>query len=232
MMMNRSSAGGDPRIAQLAQVIAEIAVTLEKPGDVDERIAHALDVARAILPFDRCGMLHADGTGRVTMVLVPARLIRDSQGLPARLQRLWMLLNGDAEMSGINSAAASIALPIVSGDMPVGMLMIERDDVPYSAEHVQLLSTVASQLGAYLNLLRCGDHVLLTGAPPSHDRPDASLDAVPFRCPRCNAPAGFPFMARTKRGVADLLSLSNRCRECHHEWENDVPTNVPLDFRM
>jgi len=58
--------------------------------------------------------------------------------------------NRDIEPSGTGSA--HLVLPVIGADRIIGVLQVERHDT-YDLHHVQLLSTVAAQLGGYLAMV-------------------------------------------------------------------------------
>ena len=47
----------------------------------------------------------------------------------------------------------------------------------------------------------------------------------PTACPKCSAEKGFPFQVRTVTGKPGHIEIRLRCRECHHEWQQQITNN-------
>ena len=44
----------------------------------------------------------------------------------------------------------------------------------------------------------------------------------PTVCPNCQQEKGFPFQVRTVNGKPGYIEIKLRCRECQHEWRQEI----------
>jgi hypothetical protein len=44
----------------------------------------------------------------------------------------------------------------------------------------------------------------------------------PTACPKCQQDRGFPFHVRTVGGKPGYIEVKLRCRECRHEWRQEI----------
>ena len=44
----------------------------------------------------------------------------------------------------------------------------------------------------------------------------------PTACPKCQQEKGFPFQVRTVNGKPGYIEIKLRCRDCHHEWQQEI----------
>ena len=47
----------------------------------------------------------------------------------------------------------------------------------------------------------------------------------PTVCPKCHQEKGFPFQVRTVNGKPGYIEIKLRCRECQHEWQQEITNN-------
>lgn len=214
-------------VSAFAAVTADIARTLESPGIAEQRIRHALMLARTIIPYDRAALLCARVQQWPRLIVVPAVEGDELQQFRVRVEQLWLrVLGTDIIRDSPIEQTIRIALPVVGGDAVTGMLLFEHiGRAEYGAHHLLMMSAVASQIGSYMSLVRESHQAPESPVPDvaattGHEQPRE----VPLRCPQCDQLNGVPYRARTIADAPHLISLGVRCRGCHHEWNEDVPT--------
>jgi hypothetical protein len=52
-----------------------------------------------------------------------------------------------------------------------------------------------------------------------------SARTYPAACPKCSEEKGFPFMVCTVNGKPGHIEIKLRCRECRHEWRQEITNN-------
>ena len=140
-----------------ASVLADLANALESGQDAEARVRRALVALRRLVPLDRCALVNAAAEAAPRLLFEPPLPEPECQRLEAKAEALLASLFNRAPgaLGPITAGAAShLAVPLVALDEIAGVLLVERDRDAYGEEDLQLLSVVASLLGAYLASLR------------------------------------------------------------------------------
>ncbi len=134
--------------AQIVSTLVEIGHLLELEEASDLRVRRVLELLGRLVPNDSCALL-AGVSEDAHLYTVPEAPEMRRAALRASLSRILRVMEGNADIEPSRAGSGHLALPIIGADRIVGVLEVERDDT-YDLPHVQLLSAVASQLGAYL----------------------------------------------------------------------------------
>jgi two-component system CheB/CheR fusion protein len=142
-----------------ASVLADLAHALESGQDAEARVRRALVALRRLVPLDRCALVNAAVEAAPRLLLEPPLPEPERGRLEAKAEALLASLFDRAPGGGalglITAGAAShLAVPLVALDEIAGVLLVERDRDAYGEQDLQLLSVVASLIGAYLASLR------------------------------------------------------------------------------
>ncbi len=141
-------------------LLTDLAHLLESGQDAEARVRRALATLRRLVPLDRCVLLNAaaeDAPGLPRFLLEPPSPELERRRLEAKAEALLASLfdRAPGTLGPITAGAAShLAVPLVALDAIAGVLLVERDHDAYGEQDLQLLSVVASLLGAYLASLR------------------------------------------------------------------------------
>ena len=108
------------------------------------------------MPYQRCALLDAEPGCDPRLTTLPEV---EDDGLAAALVGLFGKL---LEKRGVETGppprpeqgAAHLAVPLIGLDRVIGILFVRRENGTYDKLHLRLLSLVASQLAAYLTMLR------------------------------------------------------------------------------
>ncbi len=144
-------------------VLADLAHTLESGQDAEKRVRRALADLRRLVSLDRCALVNAAADAVPRLLIEPPLPEPERRRLEAKVESLlaWLLDRAPAAPGPItvpaSGAAAHLALPLVALGEIAGVLLVERDRGAYGERDLQLLSVVASLLGAYLATLRLHD---------------------------------------------------------------------------
>ena len=142
-------------LGPFAGIVAEIARTLESPHDAESRIQHVLGLVRRLVPCDRCALCTRPGASECALAVVPALTPPERARLGEFLHGILQFMDGEGGRPRTWHARAHLALPVIGQDDILGVLLVDRDQGDdYEPHHLQLLSAVCSQLGAYLTLVR------------------------------------------------------------------------------
>jgi signal transduction histidine kinase len=137
--------------------LADIAHALGSGQDAEGRICLALDALRRLVPLDRCAVVNDAAEVAPRLLVEPVLPEPDHRRLAAEAERLLATLLDHAPAAPTlvaDGPPSRLAAPLVALDEIAGVLVVERDQGAYRAEDLQLLSVVASMLGAYLASLR------------------------------------------------------------------------------
>jgi signal transduction histidine kinase len=146
---NRSDLG------QFAGIVADIGRTLESPHEAESRIGHVLGLARGIVPCDRCALYTRSPEGEPGLISVPALPAPERARLAEFLGDVLQFMEGDEASRRTFDSRAHLALPIIGLDEIIGVLIVDRErGEEYEPHHLRLLSAIASQLGAYVTMVR------------------------------------------------------------------------------
>jgi signal transduction histidine kinase len=148
-----------PPLTSVARTLYDIAQGFDWPLDPEPRLRRALRLLRRIVPYDRCGLLHAPGVG-VSRLMVEPDAVEERDGVSRILTRFLTLLTEEAHPAGdrprpdgallpLWASASHLAVPLVGLDRVLGVLFVRGTDV-YTDDHLRLLSVVAAQIAAYL----------------------------------------------------------------------------------
>ncbi|ABC82948.1 GAF domain-containing sensor histidine kinase [Anaeromyxobacter dehalogenans] len=143
-----------------ASVLADLAHALESGQDAEARVRRALAALRRLVPHDRCALVNATAAAAPRLLLEPPLPEPARRRLETKAEALLASLfdHGPAAVPSIPAGPTShLAVPLVALDAVAGVLVVERDDGAYGEQDLQLLSVVASLLGAYLASLRLHD---------------------------------------------------------------------------
>lgn len=149
----------DVELRRISRGLSEIAHVLEAVDDAPARIEHALVLAREVVPYRLCALLDAQAGDPARLFAVPAPTPEDRQELLRRMKRIVHLV-ADGEEIGRSTFGPRphLALPVIGLDKVIGVLWVEHEaEFTYEARHLRLLSVIATQLGAYLTILRLRD---------------------------------------------------------------------------
>ncbi len=133
---------------QIVGILAEIARLLESEESRDARVYRVLELLDRLVPYECCALLVAPSKS-AHLFTIPDPAATTRAALQSSLSDMLHVMEGnrDIEPSGVGSG--HLVLPVIGADRIIGVLQAERHD-SYDLHHVQLLSTVASQLGSYL----------------------------------------------------------------------------------
>jgi signal transduction histidine kinase len=141
----------------VAPVLADLAHALESGQDAEARLRRALTALGRLIPLDRCALVNA-ATGDAPRFLLEPTLPEPDRGrLEAKAEALLAaILDRAPDAFGpiTDGAGSHLAVPLVAIDEVAGVLLVERDGDAYAEQDLQLLSVVASMLGAYVASLR------------------------------------------------------------------------------
>ena len=142
-------------LGQFAGVVADIARTLESPQEAEVRITHVLGLVPRIVPCDRCAFYTRPVSLERAMFVVPEPSDGDRGHLAEFLHDVLQFMEGgDAGRRPFDSRA-HLALPVISLEEILGVLLVDRQrGEEYQPHHLQLLSAICSQLGAYMTMVR------------------------------------------------------------------------------
>ncbi len=140
-----------------ASLLADLAHALESGQDAEARLRRALAILRGLVHLDRCVLVNAAATDAPRVLLEPPPPEPERGRLEAKAEALLASLfdRAPGALGPITAGAGShLAVPLVAVDEVAGVLLVERDGDAYGEQDLQLLSVVASMLGAYVASLR------------------------------------------------------------------------------
>lgn len=148
--------GNDPGVKTVSLALAEVARVLESMDTPHERVQRALELLGPVVPYARCAVLTTSPSR--WLIVTPATYGEDTERLRSRLTRALGLMTDARAPGAAGDAAPNLTVPITGLDQVIGVLSAEpAAGATLDVEHLRLLSVVASQLGAYLTMLRLRD---------------------------------------------------------------------------
>jgi signal transduction histidine kinase len=154
--MSSPTASIDTTSGTFARSLADIAYVLAFADDPDARIQRALELLGDVVGYEHSAVL-IDAAPERRFATVPASNPA-ADGLRERLHGLLQTVSErpfqgtGGEPTGVPDASStgwSLAVPLITVDATVGILLVERRTEEYSVHELRLLSLVASQLAAY-----------------------------------------------------------------------------------
>ncbi|HEY6001289.1 MAG TPA: GAF domain-containing sensor histidine kinase [Anaeromyxobacter sp.] len=144
---------------RMTSILADLAHALESGQDAGARVRRALVALRRLVPHDRCVLVNVVAEDAPRLLFEPPLPEPEPERgrLESKAEALLALLfdRAPGALGPIPAGAAShLAVPLVALDAIAGVLLVERDRDAYGEQDLQLLSVVASMLGAYLASLR------------------------------------------------------------------------------
>jgi signal transduction histidine kinase len=148
----------DIEVRRISAALSEIAHALESADGMSERVHRTLALTQAVVPYQRCSLLHVGSGAQPDLFVVPSvALAHEEDSLLSTLLRIFRLLAEGGE-TGPSHPTPHLALPVMGLDEVIGVVRVEPDEqTAYDARHLRLLSVVAAQLGAYLTMIRLRD---------------------------------------------------------------------------
>ena len=144
----KSSVRDQKDSGQIVSILAEIARLLESEESRDARVRRVLELLDRLVPYECCALLV--GLSKNThLVTIPDPTASTRATLQSSLADMLHVMEGNRNIESSGTGSGRLVLPVIRADRIIGVLQVERHDT-YDLHHVQLLSTVASQLGAYL----------------------------------------------------------------------------------
>lgn len=145
-------------LSRAASCLADVAHALESGQDSDARVRRALATLGRLVPYDRCALVNVETAAASSTFVEPAHAEPERRRLATKAQALLQAVCDRPIAAAIvapsSGSPTHLAVPLISHDEVGGVLLVERDTGSYDAQDLQLLSVVASQLGAYLAALR------------------------------------------------------------------------------
>lgn len=128
--------------------LAELAQILQAPDRSQERLGGALQRVHALLRSERSTLL-VTRDGQSSLYAYPSPPRQEHEEPVARLA--WLLREQVAAERAAPAVHSHLAMPLIAGEEEYGMILVERHSgEPFEEPSLQLLSVVASQLGAYI----------------------------------------------------------------------------------
>jgi signal transduction histidine kinase/ActR/RegA family two-component response regulator len=133
----------------------DISQLLESADDSDARVIQALQLLRALVPYDQCAVFEAlPGRERrlVTAPGTPPEALAELTATTTAL--LGRLVEGHIPPADLPpSSGMHLAVPLVGLDEVLGVLFVRSAGSIYEERHVRALSVVAAKIAGYLSLL-------------------------------------------------------------------------------
>ena len=133
---------------QFTGILVEIAWLLESVESSDERVRHVLKLLGRLVPYDFCAFL-AGVSKEAGLFTIPEVGAMRRATLQSSLSGVLRAIERNGDVAPRRPGSNCLVLPVIGADRIAGAIQVERDK-GYDLHHVQLLSAVASQLGAYL----------------------------------------------------------------------------------
>ena len=141
--------------AQIVSGLAEIARLLGPEEITDARVRRVLELLDRLVPYECCALL-VGPSKNAHLFTIPDPAATTRAALHSSLSDMLHVMEGNRDIEPSGTGSAHLVLPVIGADRIIGVLQVERDDA-YDLHHVQLLSTVASQLGGYLAMVELKD---------------------------------------------------------------------------
>jgi signal transduction histidine kinase/CheY-like chemotaxis protein len=139
------------------RTLYDIAQILESADGADKRVGRVLELLRSLVPYEQCAMLEARIGHAPHVVLEPETLPDERVALTGTLLDLFgQLVDVDtgARAPAVRLKGVHLAVPLVSLDEVIGILLVRSSAGEYTEEHLRALSVVAAKLAAYFTMLR------------------------------------------------------------------------------
>ncbi len=141
--------------AQIVSGLAEIARLLESEESRDARVRRVLELLDRLVPYECCALL-VGPSKNAHLFTIPDPAATTRAALQSSLSDMLHVMEGNRDIEPSGTGSGHLVLPVIGADRIIGVLQVERNDT-YDLQHVQLLSTVASQLGAYWGMVDLRD---------------------------------------------------------------------------
>ena len=141
--------------AQIVSGLAEIARLLGPEEITDARVRRVLELLDRLVPYECCALL-VGPSKNAHLFTIPDPAATTRAALQSSLSNMLHVMEGNRDIEPSGTGSAHLVLPVIGADRIIGVLQVERHDT-YDLHHVQLLSTVASQLGGYLAMVELKD---------------------------------------------------------------------------
>ncbi len=140
---------------QIVSSLAEIVRVLESEEIRDARVRRVLEFLNRLVPYECCALL-VGPSKNAHLFTIPDATESTREALQSSLSDMLHVMDGNGDIEPSGTGSGHLVLPVIGADRIIGVLQVERHDI-YALHHVQLLSTVASQLGAYLAMVELKD---------------------------------------------------------------------------
>ena len=191
----------DPReFAQVAGTFAEIARLLESEEGSGARVHRVLELLDRLVPYES-GALLVRAAKDAHLFLIPDAIPVTRAALQATLSDTLQVMAGNREIGRSGIGSGRLVLPVIGGDRIIGVVQVERHDT-YDLHHVQVLSAVASQLGAYFAMVELRDRERRARKSQSRLRAVSQRDGL----------TGLPNRVLLKDRLSRAISLGRRNR--------------------
>ena len=141
--------------AQIVSGLAEIARLLGPEEITDARVRRVLELLDRLVPYECCALL-VGPSKNAHLFTIPDPAATTRAALQSSLSDMLHVMEGNRDIEPSGTGSAHLALPVIGAHRIIGVLRVERHNT-YDLHHVQLLSTVASQLGGYLAMVELKD---------------------------------------------------------------------------
>jgi signal transduction histidine kinase len=142
---------------ELGRTLCDIAQVLESAQGEEGRLLRALELLGKLVPYQQCALLEAEPGFDSRLVAFPAMPPEEKNGLTDALIKLFGKLLEERALAPEPSPllrGAHLAVPLMGLDEVIGVLFVRRGEGTYEKRNLRVLSLVASQLAAYLMMLR------------------------------------------------------------------------------
>lgn len=142
------------RRRSFTRLLPDIAHVLGSVDAPDDRLRRALQLLRAVVPFDVAVVVEVKAGEAPRSLIEPEPSADERAAIIATVDRLLSHLLADRppEREPAPAVAGRLAVPLVSCGEVRGILSVSRASGPYSEAHLEALAIVAGQLAAYLGM--------------------------------------------------------------------------------
>ena len=143
--------------SELGRTLCEIAQVLESAQGAEGRLLHALELLGKVVPYQQCALLEAEAGSDPRLVVLPAMPPEEKNELTDALINLFGKLLEERPLAPNRSPplwGAQLVVPLIGLDEVIGVLFVGRGEGTYQKRNLRVLSLIASQLAAYLMMLR------------------------------------------------------------------------------
>jgi signal transduction histidine kinase len=139
------------------RTLCDIAHLLESAEGAGERVRGVLELLGKVVPYQHCALLEAEPGCAPRVLVVPAMPQGEERDLTAALVKLFGKLLEEHALAAAPSPppwTSHLAVPLIGLDEVIGVLFVSRTAGNYDVANLRVLSLIATQLGAYVMLLR------------------------------------------------------------------------------